>query len=157
MKTQMGLFLDVGTAERLRSEAGRAGAPIGDLADLCIRFALERMTPDAVAKWAQSLPSRMGPLSGGPKKNERAVIAAFERLPRKAGQEGAWKFPLTDVAAEAGLRLTDAFWALKALQARKLVHGSELEEVDRWGRPVKSFWSLISAMPEQARPKGLNS
>lgn len=153
MKTQIGLYLGAGTAEQLREAAHSAGASIGDLADLLLRYGLSKVPPEQLRAWALKLPSTKGRLAGQLTKDERAVLGAFETLPKKAGQDGVWRFPITDVAAEAGLRLTEAYWALKALQRRALVRGMELEELDRWGRPVKSYWSLISAMPEHARPK----
>lgn len=155
MKAQCNLFMSVSTSEELKAKAAHVGAPVGDLADLLLRFGLAKMSDDDLRKWVASRAITGSARSGALKKNERFVLVAFERLPLKAGQEGAWRFALGDVAAEAGLRLTDAYWALKALQARGLVKGMELEEVDRWNRPVKSFWSLISAMPEHMRPKSV--
>ncbi len=154
MKTQFNVYMEVATAEEVRGKALQVGAPVGDLADFLLRFALSRIPDDTLRQWATQHRTSAGPLRGGLSKDERLVSMAFERLPKKAGQEGAWRFGLSDLASEAGLRLTNAFWALKALQARQVVHGMELEELDRWGRPVKSFWSLVSAMPEHTRSRG---
>lgn len=140
MKTQIGLYLEVSTAEELRAQAQAAGVSIGDLADLFLRKGLATVKPEALKAWAQARPSTRGPLGGGLRKDERAVLAAFDSL--KASQAPAWRFSGAQLADTAGVRWAVGLWALKALQARGLVHGFELEAVDRWGRPVQSFWCL---------------
>ncbi len=153
MKTQMGLYLGVGTAEELRNRASATGAPVSDLADLVIRFGLARMTDESIRAWvARQAPTR-GRLAGGLRLHERACIGAIDRL--KLSQAPAWRFSGSDIANEASLKLTEAFWALKSLQTRGLVVGAELEELDRWGRPVKSFWCLTS--DSEASRKSANS
>lgn len=141
MKTQIGLFISVSTSDELRERAKRSGAPIGDLADLALRFALGKLNDQALAKWASELPSRRGRNAGALGKDERAVLLAFDRLAQR--EPGASRWSLGTVASEAGLRLTLGFWALKGLQARGLVIGAELEETDRWGRPIRSFWRKV--------------
>lgn len=138
MKTQVGLFISVSTSDELRERAKRAGAPIGDLADLALRFALGKLNDHALAKWASALPSRRGRNGGSLGKDERSVLQAFDRLSQ--AEPGASRWGLGTLASEAGLRLSVAFWALKSLQVRGLVTGAQLEETDRWGRPTKSFW-----------------
>lgn len=142
MKTQMGLYLDVATAEALRDKAAASGASISDLADLVMRYGLARIGDDALRKWALKQGSTRGRNAGGLRQNERAALGAIERL--KAAQAPAWRFSGADVAAAAAMKLSEAFWALKSLQTRGLVHGFELDELDRWGRPTRSFWCLTA-------------
>ncbi len=142
MKTQIGLYLDVNTCEELRSRAAATGAPISDLADLLLRFGLARIKDETIREWAAKQNSTRGRLAGGLTDAERRLIGAFGKL--KAKEELAWRFPVTDLANAAGLKITPAFLALQRLRTRGMVEGMELEQLDRWGRPVKSFWCLAS-------------
>lgn len=151
MKTQMGVYVDQSTAELLRTRATESGAAIGDLADLCIRYTLGKITLEQLRTWALKQPVAKGRLAGQHTKDERAVLLAFDALAKR--EPGTWRYAYEALAAEAGLKLSPTFWALKSLQRRGEVHGMELDEVDRWGRPVKSFWSMVAAMPEAARPQ----
>jgi hypothetical protein len=149
MKAQLNLYLNQSTIELLREKAHAVTANVGDLADLCIRFAFERMPEDALRKWVASQTSTKGRLRGALTKDQRCVVDAFERIAKRPENEGAWRFSHENVAREAGLRPAVAYWTLKQLQTRGLTTGTDGEELDRWGRPLKSFWSLISAMPDR--------
>lgn len=140
MKTQMGLWIEAGTADELRTRANRVGVAVGDLADLLVQFGLGKLTDAALAKWAASVRSRKGRLGGALRKSERASLDAMHRM--KAA-EGAWRFTLEDIARESGCRLRDAYMALVDLRNRGLVMGGGgSQEVDAWGRPLKSVWHL---------------
>jgi hypothetical protein len=140
MKTQLNTYVDVTTADELRQRAAEVNAPVGELADKCLRFALSRLNTEALRKWVTTLDTKRGRLGGGLTKNERALLAAFGRLKAKGG--GAWRFVATELAAEAALRLTDAFLGLRQLANKGFITGGGTEEVDRWGRPLKSVWNL---------------
>src|SRR5690349_13420057 len=120
MRTQIGLYIEDSTAGELKDRARKVGCGIGDLGDLCIRYALDRLSEDALRKWAEKIPSRMGPTRGQPTKKERLALAAMQRL-LNAGE--AWRFSGREIARESGLYPTECFLALKQLQARGLVSG----------------------------------
>lgn len=151
MKTQFNTSIPVSTVDLVRERAREVEVNVGDLTDLFLRFAHERMPVETIRKWAASQVTQRGPLT----KNERAIVDAFQRLPKKPGNELAWRFTHAELAVEAGMRHALGFDALKALQTRGLVVGTESAEFDKWDRPLKSHWSLISAMPEHAKPKGV--
>ncbi len=142
MKTQIGLYMDTRTSETLKEKAASVGVPMGDLADLCLRFAFDRLPEDTIRKWAGTRRSVRGPLAGGLSKKETKVLEVFKYL--KATGEGAWRFEVKEIAAQSGMRAAEAFWALTALRTRKLVFGFDdpAAGVDRWDRPIKSYWCL---------------
>jgi hypothetical protein len=147
MKTQLGLYFEVTTADALRARAVKHGAAITDLAELCVRFGLSQLSDDQVNKWLAQQKSTRGRLAGGLRISEKACVAALESLRKK--EPGAYRFGGVSIANEAGLRFAVAYQALKSLAARGMVKGSDLEPLDRWGRPVKSIWSLT---PPDQRP-----
>lgn len=141
MKTQIGLYLQVGTAEELRARAAATGSSVGDLADLCIRATLAKMADKQIRAWASKLPNLRGRTGGALRKNEREVMAALERLEKK--DPGAYRFNTHDVAVAAGLRTGEAFLALTSLEARALTRSLVMGDgqVDRFGRPISCVWS----------------
>ncbi len=141
-KVQTNFYLPVGTTDALRERAAEVGCSASDLVDLFTRKGLDGISVDVLKKWAKGLTSRMGRLGGAHTKNERAVQLAFDAL--KVRDAPAYRFPLPDIASASGLRLAEAFWALKKLEARGIVAGAELDKVDRWGRPIASFWRLAT-------------
>jgi hypothetical protein len=146
MKTQIGVYIEVVTADELRNRAARAGVPIGDLADLTMRYGLERLSDEALAKWAAGRQPTRGRMGGGLLKNELAVLGCWDRLLAKG--EGAWRFMAKDIAQEAGLTNKDAYFALLGLQRRGLVTGGGSQDLDRWGRPMESAWVKVGTKPE---------
>lgn len=141
LKHQMNLSLTDETALHLRKTAERVQAPIGDLADLCLRFALDKLPEDRLMAWAAQLPSTLGRLGGAPTKNERLVLGAFGVLADQSewGQE-VYCFSVPELSAKAGVLPKEAYAAVQALARRGLVDGIESPEADRHGRPLESFW-----------------
>lgn len=74
----------------------------------------------------------------GLRQNERAVLEAI----RGFIAEGSWRPSHMEISRSAGLRGAEALWALRALATRGMVKGDETTEVDRWGYPLKSYWTL---------------
>jgi hypothetical protein len=131
--------------ERLRTKALEVGAPIGDLAAVCIMFALKHIDTQHLVQWASNLTPTRGRLAGAMTKSERAVLAALETL--KEAQKPAWRFELNEIADTAGLLRKDAYLALNAVRARGLVKNMDGEELDRWKRPVSSIWWKTEVKP----------
>ena len=146
MKMQFGVYVSVSTVEKVRERAAATGAPIGDLADLLMRYGLERVSDEALRKWVEAKASTRGRLAGGPTQNERRALTALATL--VAASDGAWRFSHGEIATKAGLRPTDAYNALQALQARGLVVGvaDPSSGLDRWERPVKSYWHRVDSL-----------
>lgn len=140
MKTQIALYLGVGTVEELRARATATQAPIGDLTDLLLRVGLERLTDDQIRAWVKVKRTGQGAKL---RVAERAIIEALERL--EAADAGAFRFPMMDVARASGLKTAEAYLTLQALQGRGLLGSVEGEECDRWGRPVSSIWWRLAA------------
>jgi hypothetical protein len=149
MNSPILLSLPSETIADLRKRAESVGAPYSAIADLLIRYGLARITDDALRTWADTRPARKGPLGGGLTKDERTCNSALQRL--LSNPEKAWRFPLQQVANESGLPPRTTYRALKALQGRSMVRGTELPEVDRWGRPTESYWWLPASEEEYNR------
>jgi hypothetical protein len=148
IKTQFNVSLPPSTADAVRARAQEADVNVNDLTDLFLRYGLERMPVELLRKWAssQATSRSLGPLT----KNERKVLGAFEKLRAKPDNDLAWKWNHLELAIEAGLRHAVGYDALKSLEERGLVVVlSEGEAVDRWNRPVKSYWGLLTQMPER--------
>ncbi len=142
MKIQTGFYLGVSTVEELRKRAQETGAGLSDLTDLLLRLSLAKVTNEAIVAWVASQEVKKGRLGGGMTKHERQVLGAIAAL--KAKYSPSWQFENSDVAQAAGLKLRESYWALQGLQARGITSGaSPNDEVDRWGRPLKSFWCLV--------------
>jgi hypothetical protein len=146
-KAFTGLYLPSDLTEELKRRADGAGTSASALAALVMRFGLERLSDDALRKWAAKQPSTRGRYGGGMTKAEKAALAALERL-----TEGpVFRLELDEIADTGGLLRKDAYLALMALRARGMVvevHRSA--ELDRWGRPTSSIWRL--PRPEDAQP-----
>lgn len=143
MKAQTSLSLELSLIDEIRSKAAKCGMTMTDLVTLLIKFGLSKITDEAAQKWMALQPSIRGRTGGGMTKNEKLVFGALERL--TARDPAVYRFGCDEVAAEAGLRLSDCYWALKQLQGRTLVKGADFDELDRWGRPVKSIWRLATS------------
>lgn len=138
MKTLLGLYVDVETASALREMSSEVDASISELGDLCLRYALERMPKDTLRQWAQGLTNTRGRLGGGMTKHEKAAWGAYNEICEK---DGAYRLDHQDIAQKAGLTPKEAYLALRSLERRGILKGQVWgEEVDRWGRPVKSYW-----------------
>lgn len=139
MKTNFPLHVEQEFADEIRGHAIRLGVSLSNLFVMLADSGLKRTPPEEMKRWAAVQGPPRGPsLSGAPPKAERTVIAAFERLLKN--DEGAWRFSHQEVARESGMTAKAAYMALKALQERGLLVGADSEQVDRWGRPVESFW-----------------
>lgn len=144
MTTMVGLYLSPETAEDLKGKALKGGLTISALADLALRYGLARLADDAIAAYAAKLPRKRGALGGGLRASEQAALRALEAL--TVGL--AWRLSHEDIAATAGLGRLEAYKALTSLAGRGLVRphpALSSPELDRWGRPVKTFWSLPGA------------
>jgi hypothetical protein len=131
---QKNFRLQQGTIDSIERVARETGAPEGDLADLCLRYALARMNPDSIRQWARTLPARTR--RNGLSRDEQAV---HERLIALTQPPVIW-LSAAELASDSGLLLKNAFLALKGLQRRGLVAGLESDRLDRWNRPVESLW-----------------
>lgn len=137
MKAQFNASCDVATVDALREKAKACGAPIGDLLSMMIRFSLARIPDDRLIAWAES--HRAKARAGELRRNERAMLTAFEVL---ASRGDATRFSARSLADAAGVHWAEGYLALQSLATRGLVTGFDLEECDRWGRPVRSWWTL---------------
>jgi hypothetical protein len=142
MKDQLGIRLPVSLIATLHDRAKGSGAGLAEIVEMALRYTLPRVTDGQIRTWSDANRGEHRSAPAPLRKDERAALNAIERL--KAKGEGSWRFSGSDVAQEAGLRLTDAFLALRALQARGLVVGVDFEARDRWDRPVKSLWCLAA-------------
>lgn len=144
MRQQMNVSLNTHTIADLKDLAHELGAPVGDLADVMLRFAHEKMDRERLRTWTATLQSRAGRNRGALNLAEKALLKAFERLK----PEGS-VFAFHDLARDAGLstHTAKAFDALARLRSRGLVGEAHGDEQDRWGRPVDSVW-WRDAVPE---------
>lgn len=148
-KTQLNLYLPLLTIAELQAKADAVGVSVSALADLCIKGTLTKVPEEQLKKWAASLEDTRGRNAGGPSRRERACELALQSL-----SEGGtvWRHGADDVAARAGLRVTEAYWALQGLRRRGTVEMMDLEpgKVDRWGRPTSTVWWLTSVAAERS-------
>lgn len=147
-KTTFALALEQSTQDAVRDVARDVGAPIGDLADVLLRFALDRMPREAIRKWAGELPAkRTRSGSTGMTKNEGAFLAALAALSKRNEPWSARAFTLTEIADATGLHIRDVWRAGGALVARGRVAYVGSPAVDAWGRPAVSIWWDVDAPP----------
>lgn len=140
-KLQINLSMADETVVNLRRVAEQVKAPVGDLADLCVRYALSRLPSDRLTAWAASLPSTLGRLGGAPTKVERSTLAAFDACARQSEFPAAtYCFGARELAHAAGVLPKEGYGALQALARRGLVEGAQGHDLDPWGRPAESFW-----------------
>lgn len=136
-KQFLGATVNTSTLESVRTKADNVGVPVSALVDLLLRYGLAKLSDEDLRSWAAKREFGLGRPVGGMTKAERAVLFGLEALEAKG--EGT-RFSLVELAASAGLPPRTAYAGLKSLQRRGMVAGSESEPVDRWGRPVESFW-----------------
>jgi hypothetical protein len=114
-----------------------------------MRYGLARLTDDALAQHARTQASTRGRLGGGLTKHERAALEGLETCTREEPTGTLWKWGPEHVAAATGIRIAEAYNALRSLEGRGLVKRWVTDATeDRWGRPRHvAFW-LVS---EEAR------
>jgi hypothetical protein len=139
MKALQGLYLPLNTSDSLKQRADAVGMNYSDLADLCLRFGLARLSDDALRARVARLKEQkqtQGPL----KTNDAKVLDALPRLliPTR-GVTPSW-FGVEEIATEAGLPIREAYRSLTALRNRGLVRGVFKDKMDKWGRPIESLW-----------------
>lgn len=137
-RTVVTLSLDVDVVGEARIRAHKAHIPISTLHDLCMRYALTRLSEEALAKFAaERAPGGLGRLS----KHERQVLGALADLEKK--EAPAYRFMADEVAVTGGMLKRDAFRALAALKSRGMVASLDLEpgKFDSWGRPTREAWN----------------
>lgn len=127
------MYLSVEHMGALKVRAAALGVPYSALADFLLGLALQRVTPETLQGWVTT---RVGGLSA----KETAVLKALRRLTTAE----TYRFDVGSVADAAGLPRREAYRALKALQGRGEVAGAEGTELDRWNRPVESWWRLAN-------------
>lgn len=126
------MYLTVELVGTLKAKAEELGVPYNPLADFLLGLALERVGEETLQAW---LASRR---KGGLSTKERDTLGALQRLTTSE----TFRFDAGTVADAAGLPRREAYRALKALQGRGVVTGVEGSELDRWGRPMASWWRL---------------
>lgn len=136
-KAFAGFHLTVTTTSSLRSRAEEVGVSYSELADLMIRFGLEKLPLEKLRAWASTKTSTRSGRSGAALTlPEREVLESL----RRAGP-GALRRPQDFPGPVAAVR-----GALSRLALRGLVHswtadgGEDLR--DRWGHPLDSWWWL---------------
>lgn len=136
-KRTASLYMSDEVLARLRLVATEMSSSESAVADIILHAGL---TLFPVATLHRMMAKRRRDEGGAPgSKAERACVAAINSLLKSP--EGATRFELAEVADKAGLLRKGAWLALNALQGRGLVEGAHSPELDRWGRPVRSFWS----------------
>jgi hypothetical protein len=140
-KTQANYYLPIATADTVRDRARKIGVSVNALVDLYLRHSEARLSDEALAKWAASIPSTQGRLAGGLTKVERSTFAAFDACAQRSEFPAAtYCFGARELAHAAGVLPKEGFGALQALARRGLVEGAQGHDLDPWGRPVESFW-----------------
>lgn len=137
MKTMMTVTIEVAIHDALRSKAIQEGYTVSGLVQAFVNYGMHHM-PEEILRASMQRPERF---RGSLTKNERLALDSIETMMR-VGKGDVWRFSAQDIARESGLKLTAAFLALRLLAKRGKVKGFELPEVDRWGRPVESYWRL---------------
>lgn len=151
-KVAHSLSLFTTTVELLREKAEIAGLSVSSVAELCIAYGLERLSPEALAaKAEEKRASHMKPI-------ERRVLDVMPRALEYARRienddtQGMIYVPAQDIANVSGEPYREVYRALQALAARGLV--VPLEDLggklDRWGRPLNSAWALTADVARKA-------
>jgi hypothetical protein len=136
-KRQIPLYLRTITIDALQVKAAELGVPPSALADLWLNIGRLRVPDDVLRQWAARRPSTRGRLAGGLTKRETSALAALEHLLRGPSETGK-------IAAAAGMPRRDAYTALASLRGRGLVTSADSPTNDRWGRPLRSIWTLTA-------------
>jgi hypothetical protein len=134
-KRQLPLYLRTTTIDALQAKAAELGVPVSALADLWLNLGRLRTSEADLRHWAAHRPSTRGRLAGGLTKRETSALAALERLAAPS-VTGA-------VAATAGMPRREAYAALVSLRGRGMVTSADSPMNDRWGRPLRSVWTLV--------------
>lgn len=124
--------------DKLKALASEIGSEVSPLADLLLRFGLEKVKPEQLKKWVETRQRRAGRLGGALTNPEQLV------LQRLRAAEPAWRLREQELSVGTTTRVVRA--ALTRLRARGLVQGwvanGPADPVDRWGHPVDSWWWL---------------
>jgi hypothetical protein len=141
MKTQVMMYMTVAYIDTLKAKAADLGVPYSVLNEFLGSLALQKLPADRLKAWARTA-SAQGPASvRTPKENK--VLGALRHLTTTE----IWRHGLGDIADAAGLPPREAWRALCALEGRGEVVGARGQELDRWGRPLESWWRLANAGP----------
>jgi hypothetical protein len=138
MKAIYSVQLEMSAIEAVRTKADDLNVPQGDLLALCLRYAFDRMKPEALRAWAeqQKVPERSKALSADEGRLLRSLVSA---LREKAPQT---RFDAADLQGVCELPVREIYRAALALRDRGWAHVDGSSELDRWGRPAKWYVML---------------
>jgi hypothetical protein len=126
------LYLSDACLDALKMRAQELRVPYSALADFMLALALEKARPETIQAWLkQRATPEITPKQG-------RVLEALRSLTTPE----TYRFDVGSVADAADMPPREAYRALKALQGRGEVAGAEGSELDRWGRPLESWWRL---------------
>ena len=138
MKTQLMMYMTVTYVATLKTKAEELGVPFSVLNEFLASTALQRIPAPQLEAWAEGLRE---PSPNAPKTRKQAdILAALARLTTPE----TYRWDLGSVADAAGMPPREAYRALCALEGRGEVAGARGEALDRHGRPVESWWRLVT-------------
>jgi hypothetical protein len=132
VKRLVHLSLDLDVAEQLQTRAQEAGCTMAALVAYLIVNHSEDEGINALSKSIKS------------PKLVRAESAVLDCL----GTFGGRCADLVAIAGRLGKPPREAYSALRALEREDLVKSWSSDELDRFGRPIESFWSLAGVHPD---------